>query len=235
MNGVVRPTLTELGQIIAEPARLRILQELLGGTALSAGALAARVGIAPSTASAHLARLSSAGLIETEQHGRTRLSRITDPSVAEAIEALLRLSSEPTVASLTGFDRRVALRKARSCYDHIAGELGVGLTDLAMTRGWVTDTTGVWTLHENGREAIEHATGLTLAWPTSVRPAVLACMDWTEWRPHLAGKLGRALFDAMITDGWLRRRREDRSLAITPRGEAQLARIGLEEAHLARA
>ncbi|MGO1482348.1 MAG: ArsR/SmtB family transcription factor, partial [Brachybacterium sp.] len=110
--------LDELGSVLSSPRRLRILEELLGGTPLPAGALAARVGLAPSTVSSHLARLSEAGLIRVEHVGRARLARLAHAGVADAVEALVRLSAESPVSSLGGDHRRTAMRTARSCYDH---------------------------------------------------------------------------------------------------------------------
>ena len=108
-----RTPLDELGSVLAAPARLRIIQELLTGPPLPAGALAARVGLAPSTVSSHLARLAEARLIRVDQVGRARLAQLADEDVAEAVEALLRLSGEPAVSSLSGARRRTALRAAR--------------------------------------------------------------------------------------------------------------------------
>ncbi len=225
-----KPTLPleDLGRVIAEPARIRILSELLGGPALPAGALAARLGIAPSTTSAHLARLHDAGLIEVEQHGRSRLARLGDPAVAAAVEALLRLSGEQRVNSLASHDRRAAMREARSCYDHLAGRVGVAVADVALDRGWVREANGIWIL-PMGEDVSELADGfgLTLSWQHSSRPAIRPCPDWTERQPHIAGRLGRSLLDAMLDADWLRRRRDDRALTITAHGRERFTALGV--------
>ncbi|WP_341995733.1 metalloregulator ArsR/SmtB family transcription factor [Microbacterium sp. LWH7-1.2] len=227
MTDRVRLPLDELGRVLGEPARLRILHDLLGGTPLPAGALATRLGLAASTVSAHLAKLQDAGLIRVEQRGRARLASIADPAVAEAVEALLRLSGEAKVNSLTGFDRRAAMREARSCYDHLAGRAGVFIAELAVARGWVSDEAGAWMLpHPEDVTAIGGGLGLDLPWQRSSRPAVRPCADWTERMPHLAGRLGASILDAMISDGWVRRRRDDRALTITPRGRERLTSLG---------
>jgi DNA-binding transcriptional ArsR family regulator len=176
MTDRVRLPLDELGRVLGEPARLRILHELFGGTPLPAGALATRLGLAPSTVSAHLAKLHDAGLIHIEQQGRARLASLADPAVATAVEALLQLSGEASVNSLTGFDRRAAMREARSCYDHLAGRAGVFIAEVALERGWVADTDGTWTL-PNGEDVTAIGDGLGLAphWQTIVaacRPPV---------------------------------------------------------------
>ena len=229
MTEVSTLPLDELGRVIAEPARLRILHELLGGPPLPAGALAARTGIAPSTTSAHLSRLEAAGLIRIERRGRSRMARLAGPEVADAIEALVRLSGEAPVSSLTGFDRRTAMREARSCYDHLAGRVGVAIADITLERGWVRADSGSWTLVDGGIDPISHDLGIALAWPPSRRAAVRPCADWTERRPHIAGRLGRALLDAMIESDWVRRRRDDRALRITAVGKARLAELGVAD------
>lgn len=227
MSDAVRLPLEELGRVIGEPARLRILHELFGGTPLPAGALAARLHLAPSTVSAHLARLHDAGLISIEQRGRTRLATLADAAVAEAVESLLLLAGEAPVNSLTGYDRRAAMREARSCYDHLAGRAGVFIARLALDRGWIAHSAGVWRLpHDEDITGIGNGLGLTLTWDDSKRPAVRPCADWTEREPHIAGRLGHSILGAMIDDGWLRRRCDDRALTITPRGRERLAALG---------
>jgi len=219
-----RVSVEALGQALAEPRRLRMLQELLGGVPLPAGALAARIGVAPSTVSGHLARLQEAGLVRVEQVGRTRFARLADAAVAEAVEALLRMSSEDPVSSWSASDRRLAMRRARSCYDHLAGDLGIALTDLLVERGWVDSDVGSATapIERIGKEL-----DLTLQLGESSRPLVRGCADWTARRPHLAGRLGAGILSALLTEGWLARRRQDRSLKVTERGAERFAGLGL--------
>lgn len=223
-----RPRLEELGSTLAAPARLRIMQELLAGPPLPAGALAARVGLAPSTVSAHVARLTQAGLVRVEQAGRTRLAQIADDEVAEAVEALLRLTGEAPVAALSGHNRRTALRNARSCYDHLAGRVGVSLVDVGVRDGWLESADGTWRLPDPGGSNAARALGLPLQLAETPRPLIRPCVDWTERRPHIAGRLGQAILAALLADGWLRRRRDDRALTITSRGRERFARLGVE-------
>jgi len=219
-----RASVESLGQALAEPRRLRILLELLGGVPLPAGALAARIGVAPSTVSGHLARLQEAGLVRVEQRGRARCAMLADPSVAEAVEALLRMSAEPAVASWSGSDRRLAMRRARSCYDHLAGDLGIAMTDHLVAHGWVDPDVGSAIAPV---DRIARGLGLALTLAESPRPLVRGCTDWTARRSHLAGRLGAAILTALLTEGWLTRRRDDRSLRITPRGEEGFALFGI--------
>ena len=222
-----RASFEELGSALTAPGRLRILHELLAGPPLPAGALAARVGLAPSTVSSHLARLADAGLIRVEQVGRARLARLADADVAEAFEALLRLSGEPAVSSLSSNRRRTAMRTARSCYDHLAGQLGVALMDAGLRDGWLVSTAGSWGLQDPHGESAAQWLGLRLGVVESARPLIRFCTDWTERRLHIAGRFGGAVLDAMIAEGWLRRRRGDRALTITPKGNERLVALDI--------
>jgi DNA-binding transcriptional ArsR family regulator len=218
------PSLEQLALALAEPRRLQILQELLGGIPLPVGALAARIGIAPSTATAHVTRLLGAGLLSVEQQGRTRHVRIADPAVADAVESVLRLTGEPPVSSWAASDRRAAMRRARSCYDHLAGDLGIAVADHLVERRLLDEDLG------SARVAVDEigsALDLPLTLVVSSRPLVRGCLDWTARRPHVAGRLGAALLQAMLAAGWVTRRSEDRSLRITPVGAGHLDRLQL--------
>lgn len=221
-----RLSLTELGSVFAEPTRLRILQELHEGTPLPAGALAARIGVSPSTVSSHLTRLLEAKLVTIAAQGRTRLVSIANSEVAEAMEGLLRLSAEPAVSSLSGHSQRTALREARTCYDHLAGRLGIAIADRAFERQWVIERGGSLTI--SAKEELEREWGLTIELSPGSRPEVRGCMDWTERRPHLAGKLGAGLLTAMLRANWLERRRGNRSVRVTPLGRDRFAQLGID-------
>lgn len=219
-----RTPVDALGRVLAEPRRLRILEELLGGVPLPAGALAARIGVAPSTVSGHLARLEEAGIVTLQRHGRARLASLSDQTVAEAVEALLRMSAEPAVTSWAGSDRRLAMRRARSCYDHLAGDLGIAVTDHLVRCDWLDPDVGAARVPP---DRISDGLGLPLVVVDSPRPLVRGCVDWTARRPHLAGRLGAAVLAAMLHEGWLARRREDRALRITEHGVERLAALGM--------
>lgn len=220
-----RSSVEALGQVLAEPRRLRMLQELLGGVPLPAGALAARIGIAPSTVSGHLARLQQSGLVLIEQRGRTRYARLAGPDVAEAVETLLRMTSEDPVSSWAASDRRLAMRRARSCYDHLAGDLGIALTDLLVKRRCVDSDVGAAT---TSIENISQALSLPLQVSGSSRPLVRGCPDWTARRPHLAGRLGAAILSSLLSERWLTRRRHDRALKVTERGQERFAALDID-------
>ena len=213
--------LAEVGAAIGDPARTAMLQALLGGRALPAGELA-RIGrVAPSTASAHLARLASAGLVEVERRGRHRYHRLAGVQVAEALEALAAIAPAAPVRSLRAARLAAAERAARSCYDHLAGALGVALTDRLIELG-ALDPSSLALLDPAPFAAL----GVTAQAPAgSRRPLTRACLDWSERRHHLAGQLGAALLTGLLDRGWLVRAREGRALVVTPAGEHGLDHV----------
>ena len=218
--------LAPVASLLADRTRARILDELLGGTALPVGALAARAGIAPSTASEHVAKLEAARLVQVVSNGRRREVTLAGPHVAEALEALSRLADPPPPVGLRAVNRREALRHARSCYDHLAGRAGIALADALVERGALAATDGAFAV--TGHDALFDALDVDLdALRQQRRPLVRACADWTERRPHLAGALGAALLDGMLARGWLRPRTDGRALDITPAGRGQTGvRVG---------
>jgi DNA-binding transcriptional ArsR family regulator len=212
--------LAAVGAAIGEPARAAMLSALLGGRAIPAGELALAARVAPSTASEHLARLTAAGLVAVERHGRHRFYRLAGDEVAHALEALEGVAAPRAPRSLAAQRRTAAERRARSCYDHLAGTLGVAVADQLCEVG-----------------ALDRASlGLADARPFRLlgvpvddfdgrrRPLTRACLDWSERRPHLAGQLGAALLTALLERRWLVRT-HGRALAVTAPG-----RDGLRDA-----
>ena len=219
--------LAPVASLLADRTRARILEELLGGVPLPVGALAARAGIAASTASEHVAKLEAAQLVRVEPRGRRREVTLAGPHVAEALEALSRLADPPPPVGLRAVNRQQALRHARSCYDHLAGRLGIALADALVTRGTLAARDGAFAVAGDD-DALFAALGVDVEdLRAGRRPLVRACTDWTERRPHLAGALGAALLDGMLAQGWLRRRADGRALDVTPRGATALERAGV--------
>lgn len=207
----------EIAAALADRTRARMLEELLGGPPLPAGALAARVGVAPSTVSGHLARLEAAGLITVEANGRAREARLAGPQVAEALEALARLAPETTrPVGLRQVNGREALREARSCYDHLAGRAGVQLADDLLAKGALELHDGAFTVPRSAYGHYVATYGVDPAELNPRRSLARACQDWTERRPHLAGALGAAILAAMLDRGWVKRRPDGRALNLTP-------------------
>src|ERR671930_873220 len=168
-----------VGALLAEPARARMLAALGDGRALPASALAAEAGVAPSTASGHLARLVEGGLLAAESRGRRRYFRLEGPDVAEALEAIARIAPREPVRSLRQATRVEALRSARTCYDHLAGRLGTALMDALLERGVVTDEH----VTETGIETLS-GLGIDLDSVPGRRPRFRSCLDGSERRPH---------------------------------------------------
>lgn len=210
---------------IGTPARGRMLEALVGGRALPAGELARAAGVARSTASAHLAVLSDAGLVRAESRGRHRYYALAGDAVAHAVEALAVVAPARPSRSLRDSDRLAAERAARSCYDHVAGALGVTLTDrLCAASALDRDSLGLLDAAPFARLGIDVA-----RLDRGRRPLTRSCLDWSERRPHLAGALGAALLDTLLADGWLVRRPRSRALTLTPDGRRGLAdRLGVD-------
>jgi DNA-binding transcriptional ArsR family regulator len=209
--------LATIGAAIGEPARALMLNALLGGRALPASELAHVGGVAPSTASAHLAKLAGAGLIAVERHGRHRYHRLASEDVAHALEVLATVAPPLEVTTLRAANRANAERHARSCYDHLAGELGVGITDRLVALG-ALERESLTLLDARPLEAI----GIHAPQLTGRRPLTRACLDWTERRPHVAGQVGAAILTALLDLRWVRRAPSGRAVALTPSGERGL-------------
>jgi DNA-binding transcriptional ArsR family regulator len=208
--------------LLGDPTRAVMLDALMDGRARPAGELARTAGIAPSTASEHLARLVAGRLLVVEPNGRERRYRLASAEVADVLEALSRLGSEAPVSSLRTAGRRDALQAARTCYDHLAGRLGVAVTDALVARDLLRPRDGSFDLSEDGAVFLTEI-GVDVE-GARVRKRVFArsCLDWSERRPHLAGALGAALADAALGHGWVRRRPHDRALDVTPNGNQAL-------------
>jgi len=210
--------IASVAAVMGNPARGVMLSELMGGRSLPAGELARAARVSPSTASEHLARLTAAGLVIAERHGRHRYHRLADDRVAQAVEALSALAPPRRVRSLREDAQSCAERAARSCYDHLAGALGVALADRLCDRG-ALDQRSLSLADAGPFEAL----GVDVeALGSSRRPLTRSCLDWSERRPHLAGELGAATLRALFDSKWLARRPQGRAIAVTPRGREGL-------------
>ncbi|MHB1510893.1 MAG: ArsR/SmtB family transcription factor [Acidimicrobiales bacterium] len=227
--------------LMGGPARAAVLMALLDGRALAASTLAAEAGVAASTLSAHLARLVEGGLVSVEASGRHRYFRITRPEVADAVEALASLAPCRPVRSLREGTHAEAIRRARTCYDHLAGRLGVALLDaLVANRVLRTETdpdgrpdpvlgagrSRRYVLTRNGRVQLAEL-GVEVE-ETGRRLLSRYCLDWSEQRPHLAGALGANLLGRFVELGWVVRG-ERRVVRVTDAGRVGFAReLGVE-------
>jgi DNA-binding transcriptional ArsR family regulator len=189
------PDFAEAASLMGDPARARMLTAMLDGRAWTATELAMEAGVAPSTASAHLARMMAGGLIGDVRQGRHRYFRLSGSDVATAIEALMALSARTTPSKRLPGPRDAALRNARSCYGHLAGTAGVKLFELLTHCEWLRHNGSGWRFDEAGRAAFGAWAGIDTSSLTKVGRG---CLDWSERREHLGGPLGRDLLTVMV-------------------------------------
>jgi DNA-binding transcriptional ArsR family regulator len=216
----------EVAALPGDPARANMLHALMDGRALTATELARAAGITPQTASGHLARMTTLGILSVVKQGRHRYHRLATPSVAHMLESIMLVATElePDRKRLTVGPRESALREARTCYDHFAGKLGVALADALVAHGHVELTSDAGILTESGLTflcEIGIDTDPMLARRTKRSGRVLCrpCLDWSERRPHLAGAVGAAICTHSMNNGWTRQMDETRAVLITPKGE----------------
>ncbi|MER5409502.1 winged helix-turn-helix domain-containing protein [Streptomyces sp. NPDC002769] len=221
----VAPGLAALAGMIADETRAVFLLALLDGRAWTAGELARHAEVAPSTASEHLGRLVAGGLLAEERQGRHRYVRLADSRVAQLVEDLaaqVAPGAAERPRSLREAGAGSAMARGRTCYDHLAGRLGIALTDALTQRGLLRQDTG-FALTDAGLRWFD-ATGIALN-RTGRRPLSRACLDWTERRPHLAGTAGAALCRHALDAHWCVRIGSERAVKVTPEGELAFAEL----------
>jgi DNA-binding transcriptional ArsR family regulator len=216
---IAGPNIARMAALIGDPARAAILVALMDGRALTVSELAQAAGVGLSTASTHLSQLDAGGLIVARKQGRHRYFRLADAQTAHVLESLMGLAERAQPKRVrTGPDDR-ALREARICYDHLAGERGVGLMQGLISRGWLTGAENP-ALTKAGRTELAQF-GIDIAGlEKGRRPLCRSCLDWSERRTHLGGALGAALLSHMVERNWARRAPSDRRIHFTPKGLA---------------
>ena len=222
----VGPNIAAIAALLADPARAAMLAALADGRAMPAGELASRAGLSAPGASFHLGKLVAGGLIAVEREGRHRYYRLARGEVAAALEGLAALAGPLRPTGRTASAATAALRRARSCYDHLAGELGVAVADALDRRGLLAAADGkALRVTPAGRVWFAAALGIDVA---ALRPGrhgvACRCLDWTERRHHLAGPLGATLFRRCCDLGWIERMADTRAVRVTPRGQDALRR-----------
>ncbi|GGE38863.1 transcriptional regulator [Agaricicola taiwanensis] len=211
--------------MIGDVARANILSALMGGHALTAGELARCAGVTAQTTSGHLAKLAEAKLIAMERQGRHRYYRLASPEVAHAMQSLMAVAAAGPRRHRPIGPRDEALRTARTCYDHIAGRLALALTDFLCDRAFIVVSDGAATITDEGLQFFaEFGVGLSTS-KSSARPLCRTCLDWSERRPHLAGRLGAALLDRLLELRWVVRLPDTRALEITSTGRRGLTSV----------
>jgi DNA-binding transcriptional ArsR family regulator len=205
--------------LLGDPARANMLVALMDGRALTAKELAYAAHVSPQTTSGHLGKLVEAGLLALQKQGRHHYFRLASPLVGQMVESVMAVSGSDAPAHST-WRGGEALRTARTCYDHLAGRLGVALADALCAQGHVAlsadggevTASGHAFLHEFGAEP-----------GGGKRVFCRPCLDWSERRPHIAGRLGSALASRCLELGWIARQRDTRAVAITEAGRAGFA------------
>ncbi len=219
------PDIARIAALIGDPARAKILLALRGGRALTATELAGAAGVTLQTASSHLSKLEDGGLLRQRKQGRHRYFAFADDSVGSLIEGLTGFAASRGHLRYRTGPREPALRKARICYDHLAGDYGVRMLDSLVERGAITEEDEALRLTPSG-DALIAAYGIDLAALRALRrPVCRACLDWSERRTHLAGSLGKALLDLMLEQGMARREASSRILQFTPEGERRFLQM----------
>jgi len=219
------PSIAAIGALIGNPARANVLTALLDGRALTAGELAWAANVSPQTTSGHLAQLTQARLLACERQGRNRYFRLASPAVAAMLEGIMVVATEDPPRVGPKWKGGEALRNARTCYDHLAGRLAVGLADALVAKGCIE-------LREDGGHVTPAGArfltdfGIDLSAARNRRRAwCRPCLDWSERRPHLAGALGAALATRCFDLGWTERLRDTRALAVTDAGRKGFADV----------
>lgn len=211
-----------IAALLGDETRARIVQALHDDRALPAGELARHARVAASTASEHLARLVEGGLLVVERSGRHRYFRLAGPDVAHAIEALAAIAPPAQPRSLREATVGDALAEARTCYDHLAGRLGVELTEALIAARAIDDGGDAFALGPRATDVLAH---LGIGELPPRRPAVLRCLDWSERRPHVAGGLGAAICARAFAAGWVERLPTSRAVRVTPAGRNAFASL----------
>ncbi|POZ62859.1 ArsR/SmtB family transcription factor [Chromobacterium alticapitis] len=216
------PDISRLASLLADPGRARMLLLLLDGRSYPASELAQHAGLSAQAASNHLAKLLQGGALKVEQHGRHRYYLLANAAIAQALEALSAAAHGHDLGRPAASRVAPTLRLARTCYDHLAGRLGIAIADAMQSDGLLLlNKERQFELAPRGRDWFA-ATLNVLEPKGGRRPQARACLDWSERRPHLAGSYGAALCREFLARSWVERRLDSRALRITPAGQAFL-------------
>ncbi|MFC0107591.1 ArsR/SmtB family transcription factor [Kibdelosporangium aridum] len=215
--------LSEVAALLADSTRATMCVAMLDGRAWTVGELAKACKVAPSTASEHVEKLRGGDFVATVRQGRHSYVRLASPHVAELVERLAEHAERRPVHGLSASVRARRLAAARTCYDHLAGALGVAIRD-GMAAKRLLDTSSGLSLTRAGRTVLRQ---LGVVAPETTRPMLRDCLDWTERREHLSGALPAALLGKALGDGWLERR-PDRGIVVRPLAAQPLEMLGVD-------
>lgn len=215
----------EIGYItslIGDPVRTKILWTLLDGRAYTATELALCADTSPQNISMHLSKLVQADLLAVESQGRHKYYRFSRPEVAYAIEAIGNLIPDEKHKKITGNTNNAAIKHCRTCYDHLAGKVGVLLTEQLIEQKLIEPEGAVYLVTKKGRSFFSEFNIDTDELKKSRRIFAKPCLDWTERKPHLAGALGAAFLEKMLLSDYFRKTKDSRAIVITAKGREQL-------------
>jgi DNA-binding transcriptional ArsR family regulator len=219
------PDISHIAALIGDPARANMLTVLMGGKALTVSELAEEAGVTIQTASAHLSKMEAGGLLRPRKQGRHKYFSLATDDVAHVLEALMGLAAGAGHLRKRTGPKDESLRKARVCYNHLAGEMGTRLYDSLLGRHLVAASDEGMTLTPQGAAFVSDF-GIDLeALRKRKVPLCRECLDWSERRPHLAGSLGRALLGRIEALAWARKDQASRAVLFTVGGEAQFTRV----------
>ncbi|RUU13407.1 ArsR family transcriptional regulator [Mesorhizobium sp. USDA-HM6] len=219
------PDIARIASLVGDPARANMLNALMGGTALTASELALEAGVSLPTASSHLSKLMDGGLLTLASQGRHRYYGLAGPQVAGMIEAIIGVAEAVGPKRVRPGPRDAAMRVARVCYDHLAGEQAVAMFDRLVDRKLLLREENEIRLSPSG---ISHFAALGIEIDSKARrPVCRACLDWSVRRSHLAGALGAAILDKVIAEKWARREKDSRAVVFSPKGKQEFERVFL--------
>lgn len=222
------PDIARIASLVGDPARANMLTALMGGGALTASELALEAGIGLPTASSHLAKLMEGGLLSLASQGRHRYYGLSTPQVASMLESIMGVASSLGPKRTRPGPKDQAMREARVCYDHLAGDHAVAMFDGFVSRDIVEVNGEAIALGRNGKSFFEAVGIKTVALEGQRRPMCRSCLDWSVRRTHLAGTLGAAILDKVVAERWARREKDSRAVKFTPPG-----RVAFQQAFLA--
>lgn len=214
------PNISFIASLIADPTRAAILDALLDGCALPAGELAYIARVTPQTASSHLAKLIEGNLLTVEYQGRHRYYRLASPQIAFVLETISTVAPPVEVRSLKQSDQLKSLRFARTCYDHLAGQLGVSICEALLERGYMTEMDNNVT--SSGADWLRNVGIHMERIPIKRRVFARKCLDWSERRHHISGVLGMTIASRFIELGWVSKAPNSRAVFLTDQGKEGL-------------
>ncbi|NET33607.1 MAG: winged helix-turn-helix transcriptional regulator [Cyanothece sp. SIO1E1] len=214
----LKDNFSQMASLIGDKARAKMLWSLLDGRAYTATELANAADITKQACSHHLAKLVSANLLQSVKQGRHKYYRYASDEVAQVIESLAYLLPHPPMDSSTCSHQKLGLQYARSCYDHLAGELGVNITQALVQQNILLPFPEHYQLGENAHSFFSSLDIDIQTTQKTNRKFAYPCLDWSERKPHLAGALGAALLDRVLARDWLRRKQDSRALILTGAG-----------------